>query len=253
MSELTTQPPAASPAAAPALRGPSVKQLAVVVSILAAGIIVTALTSDVTKVSEPGVRLVNDVPYLEPQIGVWTGGELSGLTEQERAILPQDTLCARRQYLDPAGRRISCSIILAGRDVTSIHRPELCLEGQGWRFNEWTESVPVATAPHGRLEVMRMNSVRDVRLTDGRVLQAHSIFAYWFIGKDRVTPHHWERILWTTKDRVWHNTNHRWAYILIHAPVDPQAAARDLSQARDDTMAVVKEFVQDLYATLAVN
>src|SRR5882672_2120583 len=96
---------------APATRskGPSLKQLAIVVVLLAAGITITTLTSDVTKVSEPGVRVINDKPYLEAQIGHWTGGPEEGLSEQERTILPQDTQGARRLYKDDAGHQLYCS------------------------------------------------------------------------------------------------------------------------------------------------
>ncbi len=246
-SAVTTSEPA--PAARP--RGPTVKQLAVVVVILAAGIVVTALTSDVKKVSEPGVRLVNDEPVLEETIGRWTGGPQEGLSEQERTILPQDTRGARRVYKDDAGRQLSCSIILAGRDVTSIHRPELCLPGQGWNIDsEFVTPLTVTTAPGGQLPVMRMNTTRPVRLQDGSTVPYRSVFAYWFIGKDRTTPHHWERILWTTRDRVLHNTNHRWAYILIHSPVVLTSPQDDVREAETRAVKLIEEFVQDLHPTL---
>ncbi len=249
MSDIPVNPTATTPAAPS--RGPSIKQLAIVVAILAAGIVVTALTSDVKKVSEPGVRLVNDAPYLDAQIGLWQGGPEEGLSEQERSILPQDTEGARRLYKDNAGHQIYCSIILAGRDVTSIHRPEMCLPGQGWTIeSEHVVAIPVASARGGVLRVMRMNTSREVRLEDGRTLPYHAIFVYWFVGKGRETPYHWQRILWTTKDRVLHNTNHRWAYILINEPAIPTSAQEDVKQAEDAAMKLTATFIQNLYPTL---
>jgi EpsI family protein len=248
MSESQTNPEPVT-AAAVRGRGPGVAQLGIVVAILAAGVVVTALTSDVTRVSEPGVRLENGAPYLPESFGDWKGGELEGLTEDERRILPPDTLGARREYTDAAGRRVYCSVVLAGRDVTSIHRPELCLPGQGWTYHEWVEAVPVAAAPNGRLKVMRMNAVRQVPLPDGRTAQVRAVFVYWFVGKERLTPHHWERIFWTARDRVLHNRNHRWAYIMVHAPVTAEAAAG--GRAEDETMRLVARFVQEIYPELA--
>ena len=61
---------------------------------------------------------------------------LSGLTEEEKKILPEDTMGSRRLFKDKDGDELFCSIVLAGRDVTSIHRPELCLTGQGWRLGK---------------------------------------------------------------------------------------------------------------------
>jgi EpsI family protein len=223
-----------------------------VVAIIGLGLLLTATTSDVTRVSEAGIKLVNDQPLLPESAGDWTGGEQSGLSEDERKILPADTEGARRLYTDKAGDQIQCSVVLAGRDVTSIHRPEYCLPGQGWNIQtEHVERIPVASAPGGTLGVMRMNAVRDVQLRDGRKAQARTIFVYWFVGKDRVTPHHWQRILWTTKDRVLHNTNHRWAYFLIYAPVTGDATAEGLGRSEKQTMDLVARFVQDIYPALA--
>jgi EpsI family protein len=223
--------------------GPSALQLGIVVAILGGGVLLTALTSNVTQVSEPGVKLVDGQPFLPDQAGGWQGGEVSGLSPEERAILPSDTEGARRVYKDAAGHEVFCSLVLAGRDVTSIHRPELCLQGQGWRWGGLqVMQVPVATAPGGRLEVSRLDAVHPVVLPDGRAGQVPGIFAYWFVGKDRTTPHHWQRILWTTMDRVFHNRNHRWAYFLVHVQVTttPAEAAEVLSQ-----------FVRDLYPALS--
>ncbi len=46
-------------------RGPSTRQIAIVVAILGGSVLFTAMTSDVTKVSEPGVKLTADgQPFL---------------------------------------------------------------------------------------------------------------------------------------------------------------------------------------------
>lgn len=243
-----------SPAPARRATGPSVKQIAIVVAILAVGIAVTSLTSDVTKVSEPGIKVVDGRPYLAQQVGDWTGGELEGLTEGERNILPKDTEGSRRVYTNSKGDQIFCSVVLAGREVTSIHRPELCLPGQGWKIqNEFAEPIPVASAEGGALKIMRMNSVREAPLTDGRSAQVRSIFGYWFIGKDRVTPYHWQRIFWTARDRIFHNTNHRWAYVLVHATVTTDTDPSGKGKSEDETMRLVENFVQGIYPTFASN
>lgn len=251
----TTQPVADQPDAQPVMasrRGPSTAQIAIVVAILGGGVLFTALTSDVAKVSEPGVKLYPDgTPLLVDKAGDWTGGEKTGLTEDEARLLPKDTEGSRRLFKDGSGDELFCSIVLAGRDVTSIHRPELCLPGQGWKIqSEYTQAIPVPTAPGGTLSVMRMNTTRTVLLTDGRTLPMRSLFVYWFVGKDRVTPYHWQRIYWTAKDRVLHNTNHRWAYILIHVPIINDATESKNVKTEDEAMKVVARFVQSIYPSL---
>lgn len=248
----TPAPPAdavqESPASSTA-RGPGLKPILIIIAILGVGVVLTALTADVAKVSEPGVRLVNGALFLEPQVGDWTGGEMTGLSEDELKILPRDTDGARRVYTNAAGRLVFCSVVLAGKDVTSIHRPELCLPGQGWTIErQFTETMPVAEAPGGQLTVMRMNTYRNIPVAEGRWVQARSLFFYWFVGKDRVTAHHWQRILWTAEDRILHNRNHRWAYILIHVPQGLHKAADSLSD--EQALELAKDFIQAVYPTL---
>jgi hypothetical protein len=248
------QPPARSTGAT-AHRGPSTRQIVIVVAILGSGVLFTAMTSDVTKISEPGVKLTADgQPFLADKAGDWTGGELTGLTAEEKKILPEDTMGSRRLFKDKDGDTLFCSIVLAGRDVTSIHRPELCLTGQGWGLGGLqVEQIPTPAAKGGVLSVSRLNATRDVSLSDGRMARANSIFLYWFVGKDRVTPYHWQRIYWTAKDRVLHNTNHRWAYILIHIPVTQGESSTGAGKSEEQTMKVVAGFVQDFYPTLVAN
>ncbi|NQU10426.1 EpsI family protein [bacterium] len=259
MTEPSTPPPAAaaatkpvaSPVAQPATRGPSLKQLIIVVAILGAGVLLTAVTSDVKKVSEPGIVLVNDEPWLEPRIGSWQGGPQEGLLEAEKKILPADTAGARRLYRDAQSNEVYASIVLAGRDVTSIHRPEMCLPGQGWKIErEFVESIPISSAPDGELGVMRMNTALERDGGDGRTIRARAVFAYWFVGKDKTTPHHWQRIMWTSLDRVFHNTNHRWAYIMVNAPVTEGLLPPGQGRSAEETMVILRRFIQDLHPSL---
>ena len=245
---ITPAKPAPAPASA---RGPSITQLVVVVAILGLGVVVTALTSNVTKVSEPGLRLVDGKPFLPETAGAWQGGAQEGLTEMERALLPSDTEGCRRVYRDAASNDVYCSVILAGREVTSIHRPELCLPGQGWTIeSENVESIPVAQAPGGALKVMRMNVARSGPTATGGLVRRQYVFLYWFVGKDRITPHHWQRILWTTEDRVLHDRNHRWAYFLINAVVPAAPGDAALPKLADETMHLLGRFVQEVYPAL---
>ena len=225
-------------------------QIAIVVAILGGGALLAATTSDVVKTSEPGVKLYPDgSPFLVDQAGDWTGSEKQGLTKEEQDLLPQDTEGSRRLFKNKHGDQVYCSIILAGRDTASIHRPELCLPGQGWTINEHMEAIPVAAAPGGTLTVMRMKGTHLARLSDGQVGQSRSVFLYWFVGKDRITASHWQRMYWTAKDRVLHNTNHRWAYILIHVPIRDDEGGGESVKSEDDAMKIAAGFVQDIYPT----
>ena len=80
-------------------------------------------------------------------------------------------------------------------------------------------------------------------------MTAYTVFVYWFVGKDRTTPYHAQRILWSTLDRVLHNRNHRWAYFLINALCPPAPVP---AKAQDESMDRIRQFIQDIYPELAV-
>ena len=244
--------PSSSPAPQPA--GPAVGQLVIVVAILAAGLVLTKLTADVTRISEPGILLVNDHPFLPETVGAWKGGSQTGLTPDERAVLPPDTEKAARVYTNATGRPVFCAVVLAGRDVTSIHRPEICLTGQGWKLEPaQTEPIDVPAAPGGLLRVSRMNASNNMQLKNGQSAQLYAVFAYWFIGHGRTTPYHWQRIWWTTLDRTFYNRNHRWAYFLLNALVAPERAASDPHAGQAEAMQRLRQFIQNVYPQLTAN
>jgi hypothetical protein len=82
--------------------------------------------------------------------------------------------------------------------------------------------------------------------------RADAVFVYWFAGKDRTTPHNWQRILWSTLDRLLHNRNHRWAYFLIFAPMPSTATATEYEAARAQASKAIAQLVQSIYPELAV-
>ena len=238
---------------APMSKGPGVVQIAVVVAILGGGVLLTALTSHVSGVAEPGIRLLDGQPFLVEKVANWSGGPLTGLTEAERQILPADTLGARRLYTDNNSNQIYCSVVLEGSDVTSIHRPELCLKGQGWVIErERVERLPLATAPGGGLRISCLDAKRTITLPQGNA-ESRAVFAYWFVGKDRLTPYHWQRIFLTTKDRVLFNRNARWAYFLIYAPMTVEHEGLAQKRNEQETVQLISRFVQDIYPTLVPN
>ena len=227
---------------------PGIRQLGIVIIILVAGLVLTTFTADVKRSSEPGIRLVNDRAFLPDVVGGWNGGEQGRLTDDERSVLPPDTDGARRVYTNATGRSIFCTVVLAGRDVTSIHRPEVCLTGQGWKLDAaQTERIDTPAGPNGVLRVARMNAGKIIQLKDGHQAQMYVVFAYWFVGKGRTTPYHWQRIWWTTVDRILHGRNQRWAYFLFDIVVPMERAVTDPRAGQDEAMQQLRGFIQDFY------
>jgi hypothetical protein len=153
---------------------------------------------------------------LPEKIGDWTGRPVEVL-ELEREILGKDTEFARKIYRDDHGNEIFLSIVLSGRDRTSIHPPEACLVSQGWTLsNGQVLKLPMIKPKPYDLEVMRLDTFfRPESREAGLSPEIHQWYYYWFIGQNRLTPRHHQRIFWTAWDRVFSSIHHRWAYVTV--------------------------------------
>lgn len=153
-------------------------------------------------------------------------GRRAEVTAVEREVLPPDTGFSRRNYIAVAGGRhaVFVSVVLSGRDRTSIHRPELCLVGQGWTIRGEGKHIFNGGVPATLLRTTRTEA------RGGREVPA--LVAYWFVNGDRVVASHWERFFWDAWNRLRHGRADRWAYVLVQADMgDGEAAALARMQA----------------------
>lgn len=192
--------------------------------------------SDLNNSTEAGV--VMDLPT---RVGDFVGkpGEI---TEAERTILPADTEFARKIYENPTGNQIMCSIVLSGGEKRSIHRPEICLPGQGWTVTSG-EVIPIRLNNGRSLDVMKLNLSRDAQIGPGKKITIRSFYLYWFVGNDRSTPSHLDRVLLSSWDRVFHKINHRWAYNIVTATVTDNFKAG--GKNAEETLEMLKDFVAE--------
>ncbi len=163
----------------------------------------------------------------------WTGRPVP-VAPIEREILPADTGFSRKIYFshrDPS-QQVFLSIVLSGRDRTSIHRPELCLVGQGWTITGRSDhrfEFPArsdAGFPATLLQVRR-----EVPSPRGPVV-VPQLTAYWFVSSEAVVATHWQRFLHDAWGRLAHARADRWAYVLMQTDAtDGEAAALARMQA----------------------
>ena len=227
------------PSPASRLRGVTAAMLAGSVVLAAMMVAFAAHRLDALQVNpDAGVYLNadgRDPVSLPAFLGVdWIGQEAS-VSAVEHETLPPDTGYSRKTYvsMDDRSRQVFVSIVLSGRDRTSIHRPELCLGGQGWtikgRFDHRFAYPGQGTAavPATMLRVQREFVTRR-----GERVVVPSLVGYWFVGHNRVVATHWERIWWGALDRLRHLQSHRWAYVLVQTDAhDGDAAALARLQA----------------------
>jgi EpsI family protein len=173
-------------------------------------------------------------------------GRRAEVTPVEREILPPDTGFSRKLYVNVADQSVQVflSIVLSGRDRTSIHRPELCLVGQGWTITSATShefrhpGKPGAVYPATLLHVQR-----EVSTPRGRVL-VPQLVAYWFVNRDAVVATHAERLWRDAWDRL-RLRGDRWAYVLLQADAsggESKALAR-MQEVLDRTLPAFQPLV----------
>ncbi|MGE9268490.1 MAG: exosortase-associated EpsI family protein [Verrucomicrobiales bacterium] len=162
-------------------------------------------------------------------------GTREEMSPQEIQWLPEDTTQLKMVYRDPLGpdegleslyRSISATLILAGADPRSLHRPEVCMPAQGWQIVK-REVVPVETEG-GPLEVMDLHLLRywqkengDFYLDDeGNKIKQRAHYVYWLVGRDGSTPHYWQMKLQGFMNNAFKNINDRWGYPSVMIWVD---------------------------------
>jgi Protein of unknown function (DUF3485) len=182
------------------------------------------------------------ITKLPEYIGSYFSQE-QAISEAEKMILPADTEFARRVYTGLKQEQIMCSIVLAGGEKRSIHRPEVCLPGQGWTINS-SQVVPITLVNGRRMDAMKLVLEREIQVSERQRTKIKMLFLYWFVGKGVATPKHEERVFLTSWNRVLHNLNHRWAYVIVSSLVTEGLRPGGLNEA--ETLKILQAFTAQI-------
>lgn len=195
-------------------------------------------------------------PMLPPQAGVVMSlpsyingyiGTPAEVSEIEHRILPADTEFVRKNYKDysPSQNNIFCGIVLSGVSQQSIHRPEVCLRGQGWKITN-EENIPIQLESGHLLTVHNLTIQRSIKIGDKPVtLTEYNM--YWFVGENVTTPSHFRRVFLTSWDRIFHNRAHRWAYVTVSSPITAGLIPKGLDATQ--TKALLVDFIRHIVPT----
>ncbi|MFM1851395.1 MAG: hypothetical protein RIS54_1079 [Verrucomicrobiota bacterium] len=189
----------------------------------------------------PKQALISTIHAAPVDLPVFIGtdwiGRAAEVTQVERDILPPDTGYSRRNYvaLHQPGKQVFLSIVLSGRDRSSIHRPELCVAGQGWTITGRDHEAFAVGAERIPATVLHI----EHQTASGQPYPA--LLAYWFVSSNRVVATHWERMLYGAWDRLRYGRADRWAYVLLQTDArDGEAAA--LGRMREVVVGTVPAF-----------
>ena len=157
--------------------------------------------------------------------------------------LPADTSFVQRNYTAKNGLQVQANIVLMGADRSSIHKPEICLPGQGWRILRRAE-VPVqieSPRPY-QLPVMKWVIVTSLRDASGRQQEVRGLYVYWFVARDEETTSHFKRVWWIARDLITTGVLQRWAYVSYFAVCQPGQEDAAFEQVKKLIAASVPEF-----------
>lgn len=180
-------------------------------------------------------------------------GEAVEPDKAEREFLPADTQMVKMRYRSPGSAEsrdmANVTLVLAGAERRSIHRPEVCLDGQGWTLLD-SRILPIEIRPGVTLEVKDLLIERQITRLGGAkaTLQAH--YLYWFVGTDVTTPSNAVRIWLSNWDNISRNVNHRWAYPSVTLWVTDHLDPKESGQRRRDSATTIK-LAEELIRTLA--
>ena len=136
--------------------------------------------------------------------------------------LPHDTSFAQRIYYTPEASTpkgefepLQMMVVLMGTDRTSIHKPQFCLQGAGWDFDDHDsrpDTIRVQSPHPYDLPVTKMSMTRP-EVVDGQNSTISGIYVYWFVADGQLTGNHFTRMWSSAKHLLQTGELQRWAYV----------------------------------------
>ena len=165
---------------------------------------------------------------------------------EERLTLAPDTLFSKADYRllysnewNKETPDVHVSLVFSGNDMNqSIHRPELCLPGQGHLRLQATDTN--LTLNNGKeVKFTRLTSFRrNESLPDKKL---HYIHYYTFVGKGNIRHSHMQRTICDILDRTLKGKVQRWAYCQIGTYWSPQ-----LGTTQEDADRLIQKLICQL-------
>jgi len=189
-----------------------------------------------------GKPVVTNTVYLPERVLDYSS-EAMPITSVELGVLPEDTTYGRRHYRAADGFEIVVSVVLMGTDRTSIHKPQYCLTGQGWRIDRSERTTISVEHPDPYdLPVMKLTATTTRETAKGEKTVAKGVYVYWFVADKALTADHFQRMWWMARDLICARTLQRWAYVSCFAVCLPGQEATVYQRMKEFIAASVPEF-----------
>ena len=159
------------------------------------------------------------------------GGGLDLISAAEYQLLPQDTKILHKSYRSASGRIFMVSVVIGGYERRSIHKPQVCIVGQGNTING-QRLIKVPLEQDKNLDVMLLDINRSTLY-----------FSYWFTDGRQETARHLTRLVRTAWDGIILNERRRWAYISV-------AVSNNMSS---EVLPELNAFIKQLHSVINSN
>lgn len=159
-------------------------------------------------------------------------------------VLPKDTSFGQRRYKAADGFETLLNVVLMGTDRTSLHKPQFCLVGAGWRIDrtEW-DKVRVYRPRTYDLPVVKLTTSREVT-ENGRTFPVRGLYVYWFVCDDSISGEDsgFHRGWLMAKELFRTGKLQRWAYVTCFSVCAPGQEEATYARMKKFLMAAVPEF-----------
>jgi len=215
------------------------------------------------KLGPPGVRVVAEaMPGVEVLPGATNRVFVAGtnsvplparvleFTSQVRPVdkvvydwLPKDTTYGQRLYAAPDGFQVLNHVVLMGTDRTSMHQPQACLPGQGWRIESTEQFTLEMDRPQPyRLPVKQLILSATWQRPGGEPEVRRGLFLYWYVTANELTADARMGMWSLARHLVRTGELQRWAYVSYFSVCLPGQEAAVLERMRRLIAAGVPEF-----------
>lgn len=192
----------------------------------AAGLILHASAHQ--QLGKPGVltRPMPGTRNLEVVMPVQVPGYKAEIMTQQQIViisLPNDTSFGACRYTAPDGFSTAANVVLMGTDRSSIHKPQVCMTGQGWTINDAASSVE--TIPMHRpyaydLPVMRLKATKSIS-DGGETRSVAGVYVYWYVDGSQITADNARMMWWMARDILTSGVLDRFSYISYFSTCEP--------------------------------
>lgn len=163
--------------------------------------------------------------------------------------LPADTSYGQRRYLHKANANdwLVVNVVLMGTDRTSIHKPQYCLEGAGWKIDNAASQETKVTMERPQpyeLPVIKLLSTRTIQNANGQPVTLRGVYVYWFVADAALSGDMSgrERMWWMAKHLLQTGVLQRWAYVSCFTYCLPGQEEATFERVKKFMAAAVPEF-----------